>query len=117
MENWHRQEQNKWTHLHVFQAVLLTDTPQYVLLTALLHLSRQQELIQDKVCLLEVEDDVEFTHVAVVLVHLLHVSMNDLQTDQFVVGRFAPGDEEQRGITTVDDLGIYRAKERGDESA
>lgn len=74
------------THLHIFQAVLLTDTPQHILLTTLLHLSRQQELVQDKVCLLEVEDDVEFTHVAVVLVHLLHVSMDDFQTDQFVVG-------------------------------
>lgn len=28
------------THLHIFQAILLTDAPKHVLLAALLHLSR-----------------------------------------------------------------------------
>ena len=46
------------TYLHVFQAILLTDAPQHVLLAALLHLSCQQQLIQDEISFLEVEDDV-----------------------------------------------------------
>lgn len=88
-------EKKELTHLHIFQTVLLTDAPKNVLLATFLHLSRQQELVQDKVCLLEVENDVEFADVAIVLVHLLHVSMDDLQGDQFVVSRCASGDEEQ----------------------
>ena len=90
-----KKEKKESTHLHIFQTVLLTDAPKNVLLATFLHLSRQQELVQDKVCLLEVEDDVEFADVAVIFVHLLHVSMDDLQGDQFVVSRCASGDEEQ----------------------
>ena len=107
-----KKKKKKSTHLHIFQAVLLTNTPKHVFLTTFLHLSRQQEFVQDKVCLLEVEDDVKFADVAVIFVHLLHVSMDDLQGDQFVVGRRASGDEEQRGIATVDDFGIYPKEER-----
>lgn len=94
------------THLHVFQAVLLTYAPQNILLAAFLHLSRQQEFVQNKICLLEVEDDIELADVAVVLVHLFDVSVNGLEGDQLVVGRAASGDEEEGGITTVDNLGV-----------
>lgn len=96
------------THLHVFQTVLLTNAPQHILLATFLHLSCQQELVQDEVGLLEVEDDIQLAHVPVVLVHLLDVSMHDLEGDQLVVGGGAAGDEEEGGIATVDDLGICR---------
>lgn len=92
------------THLHVFQAVLLTYAPEDILLAAFLHLSRQQEFVQNEVCLLEIEDDVELANIAVVLVHLFHVAMDGLEGDQFVVGRSASGDEEEGGIATVDDF-------------
>lgn len=88
-------ESSGFTHLHVFQAVLLADTSEHVLLAALLHLTRQQKLVEDEVCLLEVEDDVELADVAVVLVHLLDVAMDNLEGDQLIVGGVAAGDEEE----------------------
>jgi hypothetical protein len=56
---------------------------------------------------LEVEDDIQLAHVAIVLVHLLDVSVHDLEGDQLVIGGSASGDEEKRGISTVDDLGVW----------
>ena len=75
------------THLHIFQAVLLTYTPQDILLAAFLHLSRQQEFIQYEICLLKIEDNVQLANVSVVFVHLFHVSMDDFEGDQLIVGR------------------------------
>lgn len=79
---------------------------QYVLLAALLHLAGQQELVEDEVGLLEVEDDVELADVAVVLVHLLDVAVDNLEGDELIVGRVAAGNEEERGVATVDNLGV-----------
>jgi len=93
-------------YLHIFKTVLLSDAPQHVLLATLLHLSRQQQLVQDKVCFLEVEDDVELANVAVVFVHLLHEAVNNLQCDQLIVGRVDAGDEEERGVAAIDNFGI-----------
>jgi hypothetical protein len=95
-----------FTHLHVFEAVLLANAPEHVLLAALLHLAGQQQLVEDEVGLLEVEDDVELADVAVVLVHLLDVAVDNLERDQLVVGRVAAGDEEERGIAAIYDLGV-----------
>lgn len=65
---------------------------------------------------MEVEDDVELAHVAVVLVHLLDVAMDNLERDQLIVGGVAAGDEEERGVAAIDDLGIWRrACERGED--
>lgn len=77
----------KPTHLHIFQAVLLTYTPQDILLAAFLHLSRQQEFIQYEICLLEIEDNIQLANVAVVFVHLFDVSVDDFEGDQLIVGR------------------------------
>lgn len=60
---------------------------------------------------MEVEDDVQLAHVAVVLVHLLDVSVHDFEGDQLVVIGSASGDEEQGGIATVNDFGIWRGGE------
>lgn len=92
------------TYLNIFKTVLLANTPQNILLAALLHLSSEQELIQDEVCLLKVEYNVQFADVAVVLVHLLDVAMHNFEADQFVVGGRATGDEEEGGVTTVNYL-------------
>jgi hypothetical protein len=72
-------------YLDIFEAVLLANTPQDVLFAAFLHLPRQQELIENKVCLLEVKDDVQLAHVAIVFIHLFHVAVDDLEADQLVV--------------------------------
>lgn len=95
------------TYLHVLERVLLGYTPQHVLLAALLQLSRQQEFVEDVVCLGEGEDDIELADVAIVLVHLFDVSVDDLERDQLIVLGRAAGDEEQRRITTVDDFRVY----------
>jgi hypothetical protein len=55
---------------------------------------------------LEVEDDVELADVAVVLVHLLDVAVDDFERDQLIVGRVAAGDEEERGISAIYNLGV-----------
>ena len=83
---------------------MLANTPQNILLAALLHFSGQEKLIQDEVCLLEVEYNVQFADVAVVLVHLLDVAVHDFKADQFVVGSGATSDEKEGRITTVDYL-------------
>ena len=96
------------TDLHVLQRVLLRDAAQNILFAALLQFSCQQELVQNVIGLGEGEDDVELADVAVVLVHLFDVSVDDLERDQFVVVRGAAGDEEQRGISAVDNFGVWR---------
>ena len=87
---------------------MLSYTPQYVFLAALLHLSGKQELVENEVSLLEVEDDVELADVAVVLVHLLDIAVDYLEGDELIVGRVAAGDEEERGVAAVDNLGVWQ---------
>jgi hypothetical protein len=94
------------THLHVLQAVLLPYAPEYILLAALLQFASNQELIEDEVGLLEIEDDVQLADVAVVLVHLLDIAVDNLEGEQLVVGRVAAGDEEEGGVSAVHDLGV-----------
>ena len=84
--------------------------PKYVLLTALLHLSSYEQLIEDEVCLLKVEDDVELANVAVVFVHLFDVSMDDLKSDELIIGGVAADDKEEGGIASVDDFGLWRCR-------
>lgn len=97
-------KEEETTHLHVLQAVLCPNDPKNVLLAALLHFAGDQQLIQNKVGLLEVEDDVQLADVAVVLVHLLDIAVDDLERDQLIVGVVGSGDEEERGIAAVDDF-------------
>jgi len=94
------------TYLNILKTILLPNTPQHVLLAALLHLSREQQLIEYKIRLLEVEDEIQLAHVAVVLVHLLDVAVHNLQRDQLVVRAVAAGNEEEGGVAPVDYLGV-----------
>lgn len=57
--------------------------------------------------LLEIEDEVQFTHVSKVPVKDLDVAMDDLERDEFVVGVGDRGDEEQGSVTTVNDFRVY----------
>ena len=101
-----KKTQNKTTvtHLHVFKRVLLRDATQDRLLAALLHLSREQQLVENVVRLCEGEDNVELAHVAVVLVHLLYIAVDDFERDQLVIVRRAAGDEEEGCVAAIDDL-------------
>jgi hypothetical protein len=82
------------TNLHVLKSVLLGNASQNVLFTALLQFPCQQELVQDIVGLGEGKNDVELADVAVVLVHLFDVAMDDFERDQFVILRRAAGDKK-----------------------
>lgn len=93
-------------YLHILKAILLTDATKHILLTALLHLASEQKLIQYEICLLKVEYYVQLANIAIVFVHLFNITMNNLQCDQLVIGRVAPGDEEERSVATIDDFGI-----------
>ena len=55
------------------------------LLGGLLHLARQEELVQDHVDLVEVEDEVELAHVAEELIEQLHEEVDRLEIQQLVV--------------------------------
>lgn len=94
-------------YLHIFETVLLTDDSENVLLTAFLHLSSENELIEDEVCLLKIEDDIQLADVSIIFVHLLHVSVHDFESDQFVVDRSAASDEEEGSITAIDHFCLY----------
>jgi hypothetical protein len=83
------------TYLHVFQTILLANTSEDVLLAAFLHLAGQKKLIENKVCLLEVEDNVKFAHIAIIFVHLLDEAMHDLQSDELIISGVYSGDEEK----------------------
>jgi hypothetical protein len=74
-----------FTYLHILETVLLADTSQYILFAAFLHFPSQQQFIQDKVCFLKVENDVQLTDIAVIFIHLLDVAMDDLKCYEFVV--------------------------------
>lgn len=65
---------------------------------------------------MEIEDDVQLAHVPVVLVHLLDVAVHDLEGDQFVIGRGAAGDEEERCVAAIDDFRVWQSS-RGQQAA
>jgi hypothetical protein len=85
---------------------LCSNDSEHVLFAALLHLSGDQQLVEDEVGLLEVEDDVQLANVAVVLVHLLDIAVDDFESDQLIVCVVGSGDEEERGIAAVHDFGV-----------
>jgi hypothetical protein len=95
------------TYLHVFQTILLANTSEDILLAAFLHLAGEEELIEDEVCLLEVENDIQFAHIAIIFVHLLDETMHNFQSDELVVSGVYPGDEEKRGVAAINDLGVF----------
>jgi hypothetical protein len=49
-------------------------------------------------------------HIAVVLVHLLYVSMNDFEGYEFIVRGGTASNEEKGGVTAVHYLGIWKSR-------
>jgi hypothetical protein len=86
---------------------LLPDTTKHILFATLLELTGKQQFIENVVSLGEGEDDVQLAHVSVVLVHLLDVSVDDFESDQFVVFGGATCDKKQRCVAAVHNLGVY----------
>lgn len=71
-----------------------------------MHFARQQKLVENEVGLLEIEDYVQLADVAVVFVHLLHIAVDYLKGDEFVVGGGASSYEKEGGIASVDYLSV-----------
>lgn len=95
------------TYLHIFKGVLLADAAKNILFTRFLQLAGEEDFVEDIVCLGEREDDVELANVAVVLVHLFDISVDNFEGDQLVIFGGASGDEEERCISAIDNLCIY----------
>ena len=74
-------------------------------LTRLLDLARQKHLVQDSVDLVEIEDEIQFAHVAEELVQHLDEEVDRFQVGEFVVGRVDAHAEEEAGVASVHDLG------------
>lgn len=60
---------------------------------------------------MEVEDQVEFAHVAEVLVQNFHEGLDEFQDDEFVLVLVDDGDEVQAGVPLVDDLIVLVVQE------
>eukprot|EP00428_Durinskia_dybowskii_P013395 CAMPEP_0170224152 /NCGR_PEP_ID=MMETSP0116_2-20130129/11777_1 /TAXON_ID=400756 /ORGANISM="Durinskia baltica, Strain CSIRO CS-38" /LENGTH=125 /DNA_ID=CAMNT_0010474857 /DNA_START=143 /DNA_END=521 /DNA_ORIENTATION=- len=67
------------------QRVLLGDVVQHRALARLLELARHDDFVEDVVRLVEVEDQVEFTHIAEVTVQALDEVVDDFQREELVV--------------------------------
>lgn len=85
----------------------MPNTPQDILLAALLQLAREKHFVEYVIGLRKGKDNVELANIAVVLIHLLHIAVNDFECDQFIVLRGATSDEKKGGISSVYYLGIY----------
>jgi hypothetical protein len=55
---------------------------------------------------LEVEDDVELADIAIIFVHLFNVAVHNFERYKLIVGRVAPGDEEERSIAAIDNFAV-----------
>jgi len=103
--------------LHILKAVLLTYAPQNIFLAAFLQFTSQKEFVEDEVCFLEVEDNIQLANIAIVFVHLFNVAVNDFKGDQFIIGGSTAGDEEKRSISTVDNFRVLVLKKIAHSSA
>ena len=87
--------------LGILNRILLGNTLQQPPLTTLMHLTSNQQLIKDIICLLKIKYNVQLAHISIVLVHLFDVAVYDLQRDEFVVGAVDSRDEEEGSIAAV----------------
>ena len=90
--------------LPLVELVELLDAVQNRLLRRLLHLAREEELVEDHVDLVEVEDEVELAHVAKELVEELDEEVDRLEVEQLVVGHVDAQREEEARVPPVDEL-------------
>ena len=74
------------------------------LLRRLLHLAREEELVQDHVDLVKVEDKVELAHVPEELVEELDEEVDRLEVEQLIVVHVHAQREKEPGVPPVDEL-------------
>ena len=83
------------------------NTLQHILLTTLLQLARKQQLIENKVRLLKIKDDIQLTHIPIILIHLLYISMNRLQCNQLIIIGIYSRDKEQTRVPPIDHFRVF----------
>lgn len=74
-------------------------------LTRLLNLARKENLIQNRIHLIEIKHQIQFTHVAEESVEHFHKEVDSLQVCELVVVCVDAGAEEESCVAAVDDLG------------
>jgi len=71
--------------LHVFKGILLSYASQNVLFAAFLELAREEQLIENIVCLGEGENYVQLANIAIVFVHLFNITVDNFEGNEFVI--------------------------------
>lgn len=112
LKSTHQPTQPLIISLGILDRVLLCNAPQEILLTALLHLTSNQQLVEDEIRLLEIKDNIQLADVAVIFVHLLDVAVHDFQRDKLVISAIDTGHEEEGSVTAVDYFHVYGERER-----
>ena len=72
-----------------------------------LHLSAEEEFIEDEVGFFKIEDDVKLTHGSEIFVQDLDISVDHLQGAQFVVSFIHGETEEEAGVSLVDYTHVF----------
>ncbi len=49
----------------------------------------------------------DLAHIAIIFIHLLHISVDDFESYQLIIGGSASGNEEEGCITAVDYLRVW----------
>jgi hypothetical protein len=95
------------------QLIQMFQPRQHNLLTRLLNLARQKDLIQNGVDLVKVEDEVQLADVAEEGVEHLDEEVDGLEERELVVVCVDAGAEEEAGVAAVDDLVVAELDEVG----
>ena len=87
------------------QLIQMLQPRQHHLLTRLLNLARQKNLIQNRVHLVEIKHQIQFTDIPEELIQDFDEEMDRFQISQFVVVGVDAHAEEEPCVPPVDDLG------------
>jgi hypothetical protein len=67
-------------------------------------MTADDHLLQDKVCLVKVENQIQLTHIPEILIKYLDKVMNDIEDNQFIVFLLYASSEVQTGVALEYDL-------------
>ena len=87
--------------LHLFEHF---DPLQYLSLTRFFQLPRQHEFIQNTVNLVEIKDNIQFTHVAKVRVEEFDKQMNRFQVGQFIVRHVHGNGKKEASVSPINEF-------------
>jgi len=94
--------------ISLFQTVQIVETFQYHGFARLLYLTGQEDLVEDSVCLIEIEHQIQLTYVLEECVEDFNEEVDGLQVRKFIVVCIDAEAEEKPGITPVDDLVVAK---------